>query len=160
MREPIRNVLALDAEGKPVTRLNATLHGRSRYREEDVPGHNVFHGYTHPGEGDAVDLFATPHTPVYLVEGASLFYSHPCAGGYVQYWQGQNFLEVFAHVQPLYFAIGKNILMGGIEIGRVGGLLRDPHLHFECWRLNGGSIVGETPAGYVEHLRQVLEALT
>ncbi|HUU23630.1 MAG TPA: hypothetical protein VM389_13945, partial [Phycisphaerae bacterium] len=42
--------------------INATLHGRSVYRSEDVPGHNVFKGYStwgangHRGVGDGLDI--------------------------------------------------------------------------------------------------------
>lgn len=59
-------------------RVNATLHGRSVHRPVDVPGHNVFKGYStwetngHVGVGDAVDLFAAPGAPVYAMHDGTI----------------------------------------------------------------------------------------
>lgn len=111
-------------------RLNRTLHGRSVYRPQDVPGHNVVKGYSTPGVGDALDLF--------------------CAAG-------TRWLTVYAHLHVREALRVGDVIEAGTLIGWVGRVIKDPHLHLEIWQRNDRwhAISAPTPA----RLRQKIISL-
>lgn len=115
-------------------RFNATLHGRSRYRAADVPGHNVFHGYARPGWGDALDLFCPAGTPVFAGEECRQV-QHRCDDTLreVIYLQGADFLVVMAHLEAARDGTGHRYRRGAV-VGHVRAGLKDPHLHLEVAR--------------------------
>jgi murein DD-endopeptidase MepM/ murein hydrolase activator NlpD len=136
-----------DFEDLPV---NNTLHGRSVYRPYDVPGHNVFKGYStwqdngHRGVGDSLDLFCKGRTPVYAIEDCEqIRHSNDESRLEVIYLQGANSLAVYAHINAEYTGIGRNYSKGDV-VGLVRSDLNEPHLHFELW-YDGKAVSGETP---------------
>lgn len=138
-------------------RYNRTLHGRSRYRRADVPGHNVFHGYNNPGWGDGGDLFVPAGTPVYALADGEL--SRNAAGTAKEnlWLTGPWGTAVYAHVRAKAAVKSRRVKRGEV-IGYVSPMLRDPHLHFELSRnLDGKQVplVGQTGAGFAFHLKEV-----
>lgn len=126
-------------------RLNRTLHGRSVYRRQDVPGHNVVHGYNNPGTGDAVDFFGPKGEPVYAAhDGTIRRIADPGGKLSCLYINGNHVLTVYAHVSIKPGLRLGSLVKEGQVIGWIGKRLRDPHLHFECW-LNGKALTGRTP---------------
>jgi murein DD-endopeptidase MepM/ murein hydrolase activator NlpD len=125
-------------------RLNSTLHGRSVYRPEDAPGHNVFKGYSNPGTGDAVDLFGAAKETVYsIAPGKITRHQFDETMKEVIYFEGDGFIAVYAHINKVSsIPIGKVIAADSV-IGYLRGDLNDPHLHFELW-VDGKSIRGAT----------------
>lgn len=115
-------------------RVNATLHGRSVHRPEDVPGHNVFRGYTTPGTGDGLDLFCAAGTPVVaLGDCVQAQHYNDDTRKEVVYLSGDGWLAVYAHIDAASRNTGTSY-EAGEEVGRVRGDLADPHIHFELWR--------------------------
>ena len=134
--EPIRPMRSL--------RLNATLHGRSVHRPGDVPGHNVFKGYTRPGSGDALDFFAPAGAEVVaLADGVQTAWRNDATRHEVLYLEGDGWLAVYAHVNAIHERTGVRVRRGE-PVGRLRGDLRDPHLHFELW-LDGRAVHAPTP---------------
>jgi len=133
-------------------RINQTLHGRSVYRKTDVPGHNVFKGYNHPGTGDALDLAGDGWTtPVVAVcDGAITRWQFDTDRKEVIYFEGvednRQILAVYAHIDR-----NESIKLGarvakGTQLGVLRGDLNDPHLHFELWvGVTGLAVAGPTP---------------
>jgi murein DD-endopeptidase MepM/ murein hydrolase activator NlpD len=138
-------------------RVNRTLHGRSRYRQTNVPGHNIFKGFSHPGIGDGVDLFGpageevfSPFAGVVYSHGADTqtlenVYLHRPANkraGVSEAW------AVMAHIDTSMaeaeMAPGTRVEAGQL-VGQLRGDLKDPHLHFELW-LGGAAVNAPTPA--------------
>lgn len=142
MREPI--------EGFGRRAINRTLHGRSVYRWEDVPGHNVFRGYSewerngHVGVGDALDLYCEPGTAV-VAPGCCRQVRHYNGGTRreVIYLEGEGWLAVLAHITAASVGVGREYDAGEV-CGRVRGDLGSPHLHFELW-LGDRAVAGRTP---------------
>lgn len=130
-------------------RLNRTLHGRSKFRPEDVPGHNVFRGYNTPGVGDGVDWFAHEGTVVRAI-GPCEQVRHYGDGTKkeVVYLQGKDFVAVYAHINARYGGTGHTFAEGE-PVGHVSGSLNDPHLHFEL-EVNGRICAGPTPQAFHE----------
>ena len=135
MIAPVSNLLT--------RRTNRTLHGRSVWRKQDVPGHNVFKGYNTPGVGDGVDLFGAAGTPVYA-----------CWDGRVIERRGEGTKTEVIYIKradgavAVYGHIKASVREGetvwaGQEVGVMNWLLNDPHLHFECWM--GGAAVTAKP---------------
>lgn len=143
------------------TRINATLHGRSVYRPVDVPGHNVFKGYStwetngHDGVGDAVDLFAPGRTAVLAMhDGAITEWRNDASRLEVVYLEGGGLITVYAHVNfNEAYRVGAK-LSAGDPIARVRGDLTDPHLHLEVWA-DGKAISGRTPAALLDALKSM-----
>jgi len=144
MRTPI--------EGFEIARINTTLHGRSVYRPQDVPGHNVFKGYSKPGTGDALDVFASAGTPVLPVAAGLTItrWQNDMTKKEVVYLEGQaeglDIVAVYAHINfnESTLSVGKTVPYLDQPVGWVRGDLSDPHLHFELW-IDGHSINGRTP---------------
>ena len=120
-------------------KLNVTLHGRSVYRPKHVKGHNCFKGYSHPGTGDAVDLFAPAKTPVVApFDGIQTLWAHDMEKIEVIYlWRPadkkagvQEATAVLAHINATHEGVGIAVKAGEV-VGHVRGDLKDPHLHFE-----------------------------
>lgn len=126
-------------------RTNRTLHGRSVYHPGDLPGHNVFKGYSRPGTGDAVDLFCGAKTPVYAVaDGVVTRWQNDATKKEVVYVEGRGVTTVYAHIDFYQgFRVGGPISEGE-TVGRVRADLNDPHLHFELW-VNGESVSAPDP---------------
>jgi murein DD-endopeptidase MepM/ murein hydrolase activator NlpD len=131
-------------------RVNATLHGRSIPRSEDVPGHNVFKGYTEwaengqRGVGDAIDLFAPPGTPVFAVcDCVQIKHANDASRLEVIYLSDGNITAVYAHVNAVYSGTGVSISQGSV-VGYIRSDLADPHVHFEYWEGNH-AVSGKTP---------------
>jgi hypothetical protein len=117
-----------------IRRVNATLHGRSVHRPEDVSGHNVFRGYNAPGTGDALDVFCSAGTPVVaLADCVQTRHANDGTRKEVIYLTGDGWLAVYAHIDAASNNTGTSY-EAGQEVGRVRGDLSDPHLHFELWR--------------------------
>ena len=139
MREPIK--------GFAILRTNKTLHGRSVYRPSDVPGHNVFMGYSSPGTGDALDLAARGGTEVFaLCKGKLTQWYNDATKKEVIYFEGSGVIAVYAHINraesvPMYKTVAE-----GTRLGWLRHDLNDPHLHFEL-RLNGVTLAAKTPKG-------------
>jgi len=143
-------------------RINATLHGRSRFRPGDVPGHNVFNGFTRPGWGDAVDLFCPGGTAVFAVEACrQVLHRNDASRLEVIYLQGDAFLLVLAHVEAAFTGTGHRFRAGEV-VGRVRGDLGDPHLHLEIARGRRGQeapLVGRTPVELHRRIAALFPAL-
>lgn len=126
-------------------RLNNTLHGRSRFRKADVPGHNIFRGYNSPGHGDGIDWFAREGTVVRAIgECVQERHYSDDTKKEVIYLRGDDFVAVYAHINARYGGTGHHFKEGE-PVGHVSGLLNDPHLHFEL-EMNGKVYAGATPA--------------
>lgn len=136
-------------------RFNSTLHGRSRFRPADVPGHNVFNGFTRPGWGDAVDLYCPAGSPVYALEACrQVLHRNDESRLEVVYLQGDGFLVVMAHVEAARAGTGHRFERGQVA-GRVRGDLRDPHVHLEIARGQRGHeqpLAGSTPVALYSQL--------
>jgi hypothetical protein len=148
MREPISDFM-----GRAV---NVTLHGSSRSRNADVPGHNVFHGYGDtPPTGDAVDLFGKAFTPVFAIADGRVT-QHNAGGSIKEHIyvegvaDGKSYLAVYAHIlSPLGPG---DLVSAGQQVGKLRDLVPSgPHLHFELW-INGASITGSTPGEIRSHM--------
>lgn len=126
-------------------RLNRTLHGRTRYRKQDVPGHNCYRGYNTPGWGDGIDWFAAEGTTVRAIEDCvQERHSGDATKKEVVYLRGEHTVAVYAHINARYGGTGHQF-KAGEPVGRVRGDLSDPHLHFEL-ELDGEPVCGKTPA--------------
>ncbi len=143
-------------------RVNATLHGRSVHRPVDVPGHNVFKGYStwekngHIGVGDAVDLFAGPGTPVLAMhDGTITDWRNDASRLEVVYVEGGPWLTVYAHVNfnEQEFRVGGKIVAGQ-KLATVRSDLNDPHLHLEVWK-DGKAVAGRTPKALLDALKSL-----
>ena len=136
LRPPMSNLAA--------RAINETLHGRSVYRPVDVPGHNVFDGYSEwetnggHGVGDAIDFAAAPREPVLALGDATqtLWRNDATCLEYVQLQgvtaTGQKWRATYAHINATHEATGIKITAGE-TVGLVRGDLSEPHLHFELW---------------------------
>ena len=129
--EPLRNMGA-----RPV---NLTLHGRSVHRPVDVPGHNVFRGYTtwanngRLGVGDAVDLAAPAGTEVYAIgDGVQTEWRNDTKRQEMVTLEGDGWLAVYAHINATHEGVGLTVSKGE-AVGKLRGDLPWPHLHFELW---------------------------
>lgn len=139
-------------DGFDSRRINNTLHGRSVYRRGDVPGHNVFRGYNHPGTGDALDLAGAGWTtPVYAVcDGAITRWQFDTNRKEVIYFEGvedgRRIVAVYAHInRDETIKLGTRVAKG-TKLGVLRGDLNDPHLHFELWvGVTGLAVAGPTP---------------
>ncbi|MBI2843696.1 MAG: M23 family metallopeptidase [Armatimonadetes bacterium] len=134
-------------------RYNKTLHGRSIYRRQDVPGHNVVLGYSRPGVGDALDIFVPAGEPVFAMHDGRISRIAD-RGGRLScvYVAGRGMTTVYAHLH-----IRERITFGmrvheGELIGWVGRKLSDPHLHLEVWR-GGKALAGRTAAKLCEAIQ-------
>jgi len=149
--EPIR-----DMGARPT---NVTLHGRSVHRPVDVPGHNVFKGYTewanngHVGVGDAVDLNAPARTEVYAIaDGVQTRWQGDMTRKEVIYLAGSDWLAVYAHINATHEGVNIPVAKGEV-VGRLRSDLTTPHLHFELW-LGGQAVHAPQPA----QLRDLMRA--
>lgn len=115
-------------------RVNRTLHGRSVYRVKDVPGHNCFKGYNHPGTGDGLDVFAPAGTPIYSPITGTITNLMDLGGSREGvYIAGNGYTVVMAHLH-LRDGIQTGVsVQPGDTIGYVGRKISDPHIHIEVW---------------------------
>lgn len=146
---PLRVVLAK-------TRVNKTLHGRSVYRRTDVPGHNVFMGYSKPGTGDGVDLFAPAGTEVFAMHDGRVTSIQHVHGRNDQVMlvgtvDGKPVTTLYAHIHPQEGLKRGDTVKADQRIGFVGRILNDPHLHLEI-RIAGVSVAASTPRAYANEL--------
>lgn len=131
--------------------VNNTLHGRSVYRSEDVPGHNVFKGWStwasngHKGVGDGLDIGGQGwRTPVVAVcDGVQTYFANDMTKLEVLYLEGDGIVAVYAHVNAVYEGTGKHWKQGD-TIGVLRGDLNSPHVHFELW-VDGAVLADQTP---------------
>lgn len=136
--------------------INATLHGRSVYRHEHVENHNIFKGYTTPGTGDALDIYAPAGTAVYALDDCTqTTWSNDTTKKEVIYLTGSNWVAVYAHIDASYEGVGIKIKRGAV-VGHLRGDLSNPHLHFELW-INGKSISGSTPQILQDKMKQIFQ---
>ena len=144
-------------------RYNKTLHGRSVYRSQDVPGHNVFKGYStwasngHRGVGDGLDCFAPARTPVYAMhDGVQTRWDNDTEKLEVIYIEGGGITTVYAHIDATHEREGVKINRGEV-VGYVRGDLSDPHLHLEVW-LDGKAAATASATTLASKLRALCEA--
>jgi len=139
-------------------RINKTLHGRSVYRPKNVSGHNVFMGYSSPGTGDALDLFAAGGTEVYApFDGVQTRWLHDTEKIEVIYLErADGAIAVLAHINAYHEGTGIKVKAGEV-VGWVRKDLKDPHLHFELKMPKDGgySLAGKTPATLRKKLMQL-----
>ncbi len=130
-----------------VLRVNNTLHGRSVHRPKDVPGHNVFKGYNHPGTGDGADYFAPAGQPIYSpVNGRVTLLMDKGGTREGVYIEGEGYLVVLAHLHLADgIRTGINVDAGQL-IGYIGRKIRDPHVHTEIWK-HGKALSAPTARG-------------
>jgi murein DD-endopeptidase MepM/ murein hydrolase activator NlpD len=138
-----------DFEGR---RINNTLHGRSVYRSRDVPGHNVFKGWStwasngHKGVGAGLDVGGKGWVdPVLAICDGELYnWRNDTSKLEVVYLRAPGVDAVYAHInfQPERTLPAR--VKQGESIGVVRGDLNWPHLHFELW-LNGKAVAAPTP---------------
>lgn len=141
--------------------INSTLHGRSVYRSEDVPGHNVFCGWDrwrtngHRGVGDALDIAGQGwRTPIVAVcDGVQTIFHNDTTKLEVVYLEGNGIVAVYAHINAAFEGTGKHWRQGE-TIGVLRGDLSAPHIHFELW-IDGKVVADQTP----ERLRVKMLAL-
>lgn len=142
-------------------RYNVTLHGRSIYRPYDIPGHNVFKGYTtwaRTGKavGDALDCFAPAWTPVYAMHnGVQTVWRNDTTKREVIYIEGGGVTTVYAHIDAAYEGTGIQIRAGQM-IGRIRGDLNDPHLHLEVW-VDGKAIAAPSSGELARKLAEMMQ---
>jgi murein DD-endopeptidase MepM/ murein hydrolase activator NlpD len=140
-------------EGFATETINTTLHGRSVYRSQDVPGHNVFKGWEtwanngHVGVGDGLDVEGVGwRTPVVAVcDGVQTVFRNDMTKLEVVYIEGDGVVAVYAHINAAYEGTGKRWKQGE-TIGVLRGDLNWPHVHFELW-LDGKAVSDPTPEG-------------
>lgn len=133
-------------------RLNRTLHGRSVHRKEDVPGHNVILGYSRPGIGDALDLFAAAGEPVYSMHSGRVVRVADRDGRLsCVYVSGAGITTVYAHLNIRERIKQGAVVSEGEIIGWVGKKLADPHLHLEVW-VGGRSVSARKPVLLAERI--------
>lgn len=136
-------------------RYNRTLHGRSVHRKIDVPGHNVVVGYSRPGTGDALDIFARAGEPVFAMHDGKIDRLADRDGRLsCIYVTGNATTTVYAHLHiKETVKLGMQVHKGEL-IGWVGRKLWDPHLHLEVW-LDEKVVSAKTPellAAQIEEL--------
>lgn len=131
--------------------VNQTKHGRSIFRCEDVPGHNVFRGYTtwantHRCVGDAVDFAGVAGQPVYAVaDGRVSYFSNDGTKLEVVAITCGNVEAWYAHINLLgQYRVGSKVARGA-QLGKLLPLASGPHLHFELW-VDGVAMTAPTPA--------------
>jgi murein DD-endopeptidase MepM/ murein hydrolase activator NlpD len=141
-------------------RRNKTLHGRSVYRPQDVPGHNVCKGYSHPGTGDALDLFCPAGTEVRAMHSGQIGrFAEIGDTGTVIYVDGTastvDVTTIYCHLHAKEnLTLGSHITQGQV-IGYVGKKVKDPHLHLEVWA-GGHSISGKTARELAKKVGQMI----
>jgi murein DD-endopeptidase MepM/ murein hydrolase activator NlpD len=142
-------------------RINKTLHGRSVYRPEDVPGHNVIKGYSTPGVGDALDIFASAGTVVRAMHDGRITRIADKHGKLAcVYIQGARWLTIYAHLHIRECLRLGDYISCGTCIGWVGRQLEDPHLHLEIWeRRADGTWIAWSARTPREYKRKLLEAI-
>ena len=131
--------------------INNTLHGRTVYRSEDVPAHNVFKGWStwltngHRGVGDGLDIGGQGwRTPVVAVcDGVQSYFANDMTKLEVLYLEGDGIVAVYAHVNAVFEGTGKRWRQGE-TIGVLRGDLNWAHLHWELW-VDGAVIAAQTP---------------
>lgn len=148
-------------------RVNQTLHGRSVYRNADVPGHNVFKGYTtwanngNRGVGDGLDLFAPAGTPVYAIDDAVVtVHRNDVTKLEVIYLQSTgtiNWEAVYAHIDATVTLNEK--VKAGQMVGKLRHDLSDPHLHFELW-VSDTAVASRTARELQGHMYDVIMNMT
>lgn len=119
-------------------RLNRTLHGRSKFRIKDVPGHNVVKGNSKPGHGDGLDCFLPVGTEITATHTGEITYvgdtKEKLSAMYLEGVQnGHEITTVYAHLKyKPDLKAGRHIIAGQV-VGWVDRKLKDPHLHVEIW---------------------------
>jgi hypothetical protein len=155
--EPIANMGSLPT--------NVTLHGRSVHRSADIPGHNVFRGYSewenngHVGVGDAVDLNVAGRTEVYAIADGvqTRWHADTTTKEYI-YLEGDGWSATYAHINAVLE--GENLpVTKGQLVGRVRSDLSSPHLHFELW-MGGVAVHAPQPAQLRDLIRAKLGLTT
>ena len=136
--------------------MNRTLHGRSRFRPNNVDGHNVFYLYSQPGRNDALDIFGEAGEPVFAIHSGWINRLSPNGSRACLYIKSKHIMSVYAHL-----VIMPNLRFGQhIEEGQVIGHLmgpphiKDPHLHLEIVR-DGEPLVGRTPSSLADKMKRV-----
>jgi len=143
--------LAAPIDHLATCRVNQTKHGRSIFRCEDVPGHNVFKGYTtwantHRCVGDAVDLAGPVGAPVYAVaDGRVTYFSNDGTKLEVVAITCGNVEAWYAHVNLSGRFRLQSKVKRGEQLGVLLPLASGAHLHFELW-VDGQALTQPTPA--------------
>lgn len=141
-------------------RVNRTLHGRSVHRKRDVRGHNVILGYSRPGTGDGVDLFAPAGTPIVAMHAGKVTRVADRDGRLsCTYLVGKKgdlrVTSVYAHLHLKdYIVVGAEVHEGQV-IGYIGRELNDPHLHLELW-VNNVCLAAPTARQYARELNTIV----
>jgi murein DD-endopeptidase MepM/ murein hydrolase activator NlpD len=129
--------------------VNSTLHGRSIFRHRDVPGHNVDLGYSHPGTGDAVDVFCKAGQEVVAPFAGKVTRVADAHGrfGCVELegaHDGEHCRAALCHLH-VHDSIKVGVTVKpGQRLGWIGRILDHPHLHFELW-IDGAPISDPKP---------------
>ena len=143
--------LAAPIDHLATCRVNQTKHGRSIFRCADVPGHNVFKGYTtwantHRCVGDAVDLAGPVGAPVYAVaDGRVTYFSNDGTKLEVVAITCGNVEAWYAHINLAGRFRLQSKVKRGEQLGVLLPLSSGPHLHFELW-VDGQALTQPTPA--------------
>jgi murein DD-endopeptidase MepM/ murein hydrolase activator NlpD len=132
-------------------RVNKTLHGRSKYRKKDVPGHNVVKGYNSPGTGDGVDLFVSSGLPVTAMHAGKITRiadrTEKLSCLYIEgKVDGHEVISIYAHVSIKGDLVEGCHVEAGRVLGYVGNKVSDPHLHLELW-IDGKAVCATTARG-------------
>lgn len=136
-------------------RLNRTLHGRSVYRKKDVPGHNVFWGYNHPGTGDGLDLFVPGGEPVFAMHSGVARQIQEYGRNGKLAILGSDEASLYAHIHVKEGLKDGSFVREGQVIGYVGKLLKDPHLHLEV-KIGGKAVSGIRPKSFAYKLKELI----
>jgi len=126
-------------------------HGRSIPYPYDLPGHNVFKGWStwansrpRKAVGDALDLFAPAGTPVIAIADLTQTeWRNDTQKTEVIYLEGGGITAVYAHINATHEGTGIPIKAGEV-VGHLRGDLNHPHLHWELW-LDGAAVTAATP---------------
>jgi murein DD-endopeptidase MepM/ murein hydrolase activator NlpD len=133
------------AGGLMARRYNKTLHGRSVYRRDDVPGHNVVKGYSTPGTGDGLDVFLRVGTPIYAMHAGKVTrIADPGGRLSAVYVEGSGILSIYAHIRLKWWVKLWGKIKEGQLLGWVDRKLKDPHLHLEV-HVRGKALAAQTP---------------
>ena len=142
--------------GKPLKlnlsklRVNKTLHGRSTYRPNNVPGHNIVTGWYRNMTKDAIDWFCHSGTSVFACHDGTVEVRDNIGCVIIT---NEKYKTVYAHLH-IKEGLPKTVKQGD-KIGWVGKVLKDPHLHFELW-IDGQGVTSSTPKGLSEKLAGLL----
>ena len=128
--------------------VNRTRHGRTKYRPENVDGHNCVTGWYIKMDRDAIDWFVPAGTPVYASHDGIAAIREPngVLSAVILTGTGSDriYRSVYAHLHIHDSLKSGQAIKQGQLIGWVGRKCRKSHLHYELWK-NGQGICAPDP---------------